>query len=184
MCLGGLNQSTMKCRPILRSQVSPTASARRSRIAALPAVPPVGIPRALSRASGRVAELPLACPSLSLSIDRIDAARFLEILETKECRVPSSMRVGTIDQSTDSEISARVESLRDKIGSALHTRVGKALRLFDRRRFDSPIGIIAGLVVGAIDSFLVERVLTGLRSLYFLNRLYPSIFQSRKSRTS
>jgi hypothetical protein len=72
----------------------------------------------------------------------------------------------------------RVKSLRARIGAVLHTGIGKGLRFVVSTGLGTipPIGVVAGAVAGAVDSFLIDRVLPGSGVYTFVNRMYPSIF--------
>ena len=123
-----------------------------------------------------IAGLPEFLPSL----DRIDVQRLLEILDTPECR---EFRVWlcTIANASDSEILDRVGSLRARLASFVNTGSAKVLRFLAATGvgFVPVVGGVAGVVAGAIDSFLVGCLLPSSGVWTFANRFYPSIFKPK-----
>jgi len=79
-----------------------------------------------------------------------------------------------IDKLSDSEVSDRVASLNAKLGLAIQTRTGKALRLLATTV--AGLYLPAGIVLSALDQFLWDRFLRRSGVAAFINELYPSIF--------
>lgn len=128
----------------------------------------------------RVVEI-AGLPEFIPSIDRIDVERLLELLETNECQEFRDW-IATLGQTTDSEIAERVKSLRTRIGAALHTSIGRALRFLvtTGAGLVHGAGVVAGPALGGIDSFLVEWILPSSGISTFVNHMYPSIFEPKE----
>jgi len=128
-----------------------------------------------------IAGFPDVAPAVSGK--RVNIARLLEIRESDECR-EFRQWLPTIETISDTEIQERLDSLRAKLGNATQTGVGKALRFL----VTSGIGIIpvagqiAGLVAGAVDTFVLEKLLPKSGVVAFINNLYPSVFDERTDR--
>lgn len=117
-------------------------------------------------------------PDLS-SAGKINVERLLEARESRECR-DFRCWLSKIGDASDAEIAAMVDGLRKKIGFFVRTDIGKALRLAVTTAIGliPGAGLLAGPAAGAIDSFLVERVLPTTGVFAFLNETYPSLFES------
>jgi len=104
--------------------------------------------------------------------------RFLEIRESEECRDFRNW-LQRIDSATDQEIAEQINSLRQRIGDLAQTRTGKLTRFL----VASVAGLLphggpaAGIAVGALDMFLLDKILPRSGPISFLNRQYPSIFK-------
>lgn len=85
------------------------------------------------------------------------------------------------DGKSDEEIRDQVSSIRGKIGNAVQSTTGKSVRLMISTLIGAiPIPQIAfpsGLMFGALDSFLLERILPRDAIVSVLGREYPGIFQ-------
>jgi hypothetical protein len=105
----------------------------------------------------------------------IDIDRLLELRASEECR-EFRQWVRSLDSATDAEIAEQVHSIREKFSAAVHSDAGKAVRF----AATTGVGVIfppAGLVLGALDQFLVDRVVPEPGPISFLGRSYPSIFR-------
>ncbi len=114
---------------------------------------------------------------------RVSFARVLEIRESDECR-EFRQWLPTIETRSDSEIKERLGGIRARLGNLLQTGGGRTLRFLVTSGigFTPVIGLIAGPVAGAMDSFLVDKVLTKSGLVAFISRLYPSIFNESSIR--
>jgi len=118
-------------------------------------------------------------PEFIPRIDRVDVARLLRVRESAEIREFRSW-LATAASATDDEIRARVGSVAARMGSGLQSVSGRAARFL----VTTGIGIagnVAGGVAGAIDTFLVDKILPRSGVWAFVNKLYPSIFKARSN---
>lgn len=114
-------------------------------------------------------------PEFLPRIDKIDAKRLLSIRETAEL-IEFRAWLRSSAHFSDEEIADRVGCIRGRLGDLLSSGPMKGLR------FVATTGVglaatIPGLVVGALDSFLVDRIFPRSGVWTFVNRLYPSIFK-------
>lgn len=112
---------------------------------------------------------------LAMSEKRLNVERLLEIRESDECRQFREW-LPTIESASNAEIRDRTSSLRAKLGNAIQSRTGKAIRLLTT----TGIGIaqpLAGILAGIVDTFLVEKILPRSGVVAFLSDLYPSVFE-------
>lgn len=110
---------------------------------------------------------------------RIDAERLLKIRDSVECREFRAW-LSTIDCASDSEIRDKVDSLHSKVSAVMHTKPGTDLRFITI----TGIGLVPimspglGVLFGALDRFLLEKVFPFSGPASFIDRLYPSIFRN------
>ncbi len=106
----------------------------------------------------------------------LDIERLLKVREMPETREFRDW-LGTVGSASDSEIYDRVTSFRAHVGVVLGSRQGKAMRFVA----NGLIGLTAvpaiGLVAGAIDTFLVDKLLPRSGIAAFVDELYPSLFK-------
>lgn len=110
---------------------------------------------------------------------RIDVQKLLQIRSEPEALEFRSW-LANVDQLDDREIKARVASLNAKIGLAVQTTAGKAIRLL----IATLVGVASppsGIVLGALDQFLWDQFFRRSGVAAFINKLYPSIFPDRRS---
>ena len=120
-----------------------------------------------------VANLPQ--PDYNQSDIRIDSGKLLSARSSPEC-VEFREWLRTSDGYTDEQIHKMVNGLRTRLTECVNAPIGKTLRIL----------LVAGLgtnfvrsaVWGAIDGFLLDRLLPRSGPAAFLSRKYPSIFQS------
>lgn len=108
---------------------------------------------------------------------RFDMERFLKIRESDECVSFRDWLRRTVLQD-EREIYAQVGSLRARLGVFVHGTTGKLIRF----AVNGAAGLlpIAGLALGAIDTFVLEKILPVSGPAVFLDALYGSLF-SRKA---
>ena len=88
--------------------------------------------------------------------------------------------LATVDSASDAEIKDRIASLRVRLGSFAQSSPGKVIRFLVAQ---SPllvpgiVGMAAGLALGAVDQFLVEKIVRRSGIAAFVNELYPSLFR-------
>jgi hypothetical protein len=105
----------------------------------------------------------------TVNVERLLAAREHEEL------VEFRQWLRTLDDATDDEIRERVDSLQERISEAVYGSGGKAVRFAATAAADLlPFG---GLVVGAVDEFLLEKVLPEPGPVSFLGATYRSLFE-------
>jgi hypothetical protein len=84
------------------------------------------------------------------------------------------------------ELRERVSGFSRRIQQAVHSRVGKAVRFVVSNGlsiglgFIPPqpvVGLVAGVAVGALDAFLLERLIPKDAVICFLSESYPSLFK-------
>ena len=122
----------------------------------------------------------LALPGLpdiadAVAQGRVDIGRFLEIRNSPDGQQFRSWfrNRGTDDIAT---LKDQWGAMRNKFGGWLATRPGKTLRFIVST--GAGLDPVAGVVVGAIDSFLLERWLPQSQPLTFLQHSYASIFRA------
>jgi hypothetical protein len=110
---------------------------------------------------------------------RIDVDRLLKIRDSVECREFRAWLSST-DYASDSEIREKVDSLRSKVSALMRTKPGTALRFATITGIGLVpiIGTGLGVLFGALDQFLFEKVFPYSGPASFVNRLYPSIFKN------
>jgi hypothetical protein len=129
----------------------------------------------------RVVEL-TATPVVSNST-KIDAKKLIEASRSTECL---EFRKWLMDVHTlsDVEVVQRLGSLSTRFGVAATSNVGRGLRWLACTLVGLPpdIGPVAGAIAGALDTFVIERIIRPGGPAVFLNRLYPSILGSSQPR--
>jgi hypothetical protein len=110
---------------------------------------------------------------------RIDVRRLLQVRDSAECREFREWLTSAEDVS-DAEIKGMLSSVRSRMGSIAASRRGKIVRLAATTGVGliPVVGPIVGAAAGAIDSFLVEKVLPRSGIVAFLTETYPSLFES------
>lgn len=108
----------------------------------------------------------------------LDAEKLLEVRDTIECQ-EFRVWLSTLDSVSDSEIASRINSLRAKISSFLHTDAGENLRFWGTTGigFIPVAGNIVGTGASLLDHFLIDKILPYSGPASFINVLYPSIFK-------
>ena len=108
----------------------------------------------------------------------VDLSRLLEILGSDEAREFRTWLRG-LDSLDDAEVACEISRLRDLVRRAVHSRAGKIVRF----TATTGIGLIPGaqlaaIGMGALDSFVLEKLVPEAGPTAFLSRLYPTIFIS------
>ena len=108
---------------------------------------------------------------------RIDMQRLLQVRNEPEALEFRAWLADT-DNLSDSEIRDRVTSLNAKIGMAVQTVAGKAMRLL----VTTGAGVLSlpsGIVLGSLDQFLWDKFFRRSGVAAFVSKLYPSIYRDR-----
>jgi hypothetical protein len=110
---------------------------------------------------------------------RVDVESLLNVRGSTECREFRGW-LSTLENVTDVEIKDAVASIRSKISSLAGSTSGKLVRLAATTGIGliPIVGPVTGAVAGAIDAFLVDRVLPRSGAVAFLTGAYPSLFVS------
>jgi hypothetical protein len=121
-----------------------------------------------------LAELPDFKPD-----QKVDVQKLLKTRDSAECREFREW-LSNLDNVSDAEIREMVASFRSKMASIAASPGGKLVRLAATTGVGliPVVGPIAGVAAGAIDSFLVDKVLPRSGIVAFLTETYPSLFVS------
>lgn len=105
---------------------------------------------------------------------KVNAHKLLEIRKSKECKEFKTW-LSKIDSMTDKEIEECVNNLKSKLSHIIRCKTGRAIRFIGCTGL-SIVEPIAGIALGAIDYFLLDKFLPYSGAIAFINELYPSIF--------
>jgi hypothetical protein len=110
---------------------------------------------------------------------KVDVEKLMKIRESAECR-DFRRWLSTAADISDAEIRAQASGMRNKLGSLASSSGGKAVRLAATTLIGNipVLGLVLGPASGAVDSFLVDRVLPRSGVFAFLTEMYPSLFVS------
>jgi hypothetical protein len=107
----------------------------------------------------------------------LDVDRLLEVRNSREGREFRAW-LRNLEEGSEGEAVERVRSLRSRFGAALGSLPGRVTRFAAVTGVSTvPIGAAAGIGIGALDQFLLDRLLPHSGPAAFMNRLYPSIFE-------
>jgi hypothetical protein len=122
-----------------------------------------------------------SCTQRSIDLDKI-----IELRETKE--IGEFRRfLSNINKMTDAEILDITESINSKIGNALSTKTGKALRFLVTQAISIGSGAIglppgSGLLPSFLNTFLIEKLFPASGPVSFINDKLPSIFETKRQK--
>ena len=122
----------------------------------------------------KVANLPNILASPKISVEALMRAR-----ESAECREFRSWLL-TLNPLSDQQIEDMLGGVRNKVSSIIQSGPARVLRFAVATGMGliPGYGAIAGPAVGAIDSFLINRILPVSGAFAFLTKIYPSIFKT------
>jgi len=110
---------------------------------------------------------------------KVDVERLIKARESAECREFREW-LSSAESMTDRQVKEMVASIRSRIASLAGSTTGKVLRFATTTGVGliPVVGPLAGAAAGAIDSFLVDRVLPKSGVVAFLSETYSSLFVS------
>ena len=110
---------------------------------------------------------------------KIDIECLMKIRESAECR-DFRRWLSTAADISDGEIRAQARGMRNKLATLAGSSGGKVVRLAATTLIGNIplVGLVLGPAASAIDSFVVDRVLTQSGIYAFLTDKYPSLFLS------
>jgi hypothetical protein len=107
---------------------------------------------------------------------KLNLDKFLKVRESNDC-VEFRNWLSEISNLEDKEIKEGIESFRNMIGSAIEGKVGKSIRFLTSTLFGFlDGGAVTGPAIGAIDTFVLDKVFPSKGPITFLNKKYPSIY--------
>ncbi len=108
---------------------------------------------------------------------KVDVGRLMEIRESPECR-DFRRWLSTVQDISDAEILNLTRGMKEKVASLADSFGGKAVRLAatSMMGFVPGAGVLLGPAAGAVDSFLIDRLLPRSGIVAFLTEMYPSLF--------
>ena len=110
---------------------------------------------------------------------KVNVELLIKVRDSAECREFREW-LGTLDNVTDAAIKEMVAGVKSRIASLASSTPGKVMRFATTTGLGliPVVGPVMGAVAGAIDSFLVDRVLPRSGLVAFLTQTYPSLFVS------
>jgi hypothetical protein len=124
-------------------------------------------------------------PMARLGHSKLDAERILEVRESNDCRAFRDWLTQT-DDRTDAEVEKRMAGFRATLKAALTSSYGRTIRFIVSNGLQLAVtatlsnpaaGVLANLGIGALDTFLLERLAPKDAILSFLGDEYPSVFK-------
>jgi hypothetical protein len=123
----------------------------------------------------------LPVPEFGSSV--VDVHKLLKVRETDECKAFKEWLSGSKSLS-DKELRERVSGFGKRIRQAVHSKVGRAVRFVISNGLgiglglaSAPGGVVAGVALSAVDSFLLETLMPKDAVISFLSESYPSLFK-------
>ena len=107
---------------------------------------------------------------------QFDMQRFLKVRESKECRAFREW-LKHAQFSDETEIHSQIGSLRTRLGTLVHGITGKVIR-FAVCNGAGVVNPVLGIVLSAIDGFVLENILPISGPAMFLDSAYKSLFSS------
>lgn len=119
-----------------------------------------------------IAGLPAVDPDPG--VHDVDLPRLLEITSGSEAREFRTW-IRAVDALSDQELADAFHPIRDALGEAVRSPVGKAVR-FATTTVAGVAFPPAAIPLGLLDTFVTEKILPGPGPTAFLSKLFPSIF--------
>jgi hypothetical protein len=108
---------------------------------------------------------------------KLNIDKFLKVRESNEC-VEFRSWLSTISEIEDNDIQKGIESFRNMIGSTIGGKFGKSIRfLTSTLSIFIDCGVLTGPALGAIDTFILDKIFPSKGPITFINKRYPSIYK-------
>jgi hypothetical protein len=109
---------------------------------------------------------------------QIDAAQLIKVASSTEC-LEFRKWIREVSSMSDEELRERLRSLKSQVGTFATGVGGRTLRFLASTGVGMVpvLGPALGAVVGALDTFVVDKLVAPPGPVVFLNRLYPSILK-------
>jgi len=106
----------------------------------------------------------------------VDVPKLVDVVKTQECQAFRDW-LRSVDTADDAEIEERVNSVTERLKTAVHSPAGKAVRvgISTVASLIPPVGLVAGPTVSMLDPFLLKKLVPLPGPTAFLSRLYPSV---------
>lgn len=116
-------------------------------------------------------------PQFSSAADgtNIDIGKLLKIRQSSECREFRDWLSG-ISEFNDHDLKEYLSGVKAKLGSLISSPTGKAISFLANIGVDGIGGPIAGIPMGVLSKFVLEKIFPKRGPMLFITRLYPSIF--------
>jgi hypothetical protein len=111
---------------------------------------------------------------------RIDMEKLLQIRSEPEA-LEFRGWLACVDKLSDSEVTERVASLNAKLGLAVQSATGKALRLLVTT-LAGVVSLPSGVALSILDQFMWDKFFSRSGVAAFVNDLYPSIFKTNEDK--
>jgi hypothetical protein len=115
---------------------------------------------------------------VSTDSQRVNIDRLFEVRKSQDFKAFREW-IKEVDNKDDSEIIEMFNDIRSKLGIMAQGGTGKVTR-FLVSTLAGFTGVLPGLGLGILDSFILEKVLPYSGVVAFMDKLYPSIFQKQK----
>ncbi len=106
-----------------------------------------------------------------------EMAKFLDIRSSRECMEFRDL-LKRLGGASDAEIDERLRGFRNRVGSVVGCTSGKIFRFL----VQTGVGALSsevGVIVGMLDTFLVDKLFPLSGPSVFVNKMYPSVFKPR-----
>lgn len=109
---------------------------------------------------------------------KVDLQKLLEVRRSREIAEFRNW-LWSIDHVSDSELTERLAGVKAKLGTWVRSDRGKVMRWLAGTAIGAipVVGPPVGAALGALDAFLLERVLPECGVVTFLGQQYPSLFR-------
>jgi hypothetical protein len=109
------------------------------------------------------------------AVHDVDMPRLLEIVQSAEAQEFRQWLRG-IDALDNADVLEEIRPIREMIAHAVRSSTGKAVRFLATTGIGIPLPPV-GVALGALDTFVTDKILREDGPTAFLGRLYPSVFK-------